>query len=696
MLITKKTEDGSGPAAGANADLKRDRGHDPYAVALLVLILVMAILYTYFFYQEDLPFRNGGFDTYAHMGFLRSVEDSMGLGEELAPDLFPGLYGGNERLGINYVAMALIAALPGASDFSALYIFGLLGIIVSLSGIYSLTRALSGSSRAAFLAAILSLLLCSTEVMVRGSSLSFVEILTCAHYASVLTIGLMMHVLALNVKFLDRGDWRHYLLQLFLAALVFNIHLLTGMGYFLALIALVAVYAAWERRLTRRHILLLSLIPAALILASIWPLYHWWVIFQGENALLGWEDMRFSSFGFFLQSTVIFFIGLPFLLRKKRERIFLLLWTLTFALVALSFLFPFTVAYHWRLAYVMRIPLIIGLALGLGEDIWKMSRHRAVAIPTILAVIGAFVVVSMVINVQRFQKVMDGNDYSTVEAFMNSQEGGSNLVALPKQGYMLMGISNYNVYSIQPVHDERYERLLEAYFSPKLEDWEGLLQEYEFDKALVGRSRPMVSTALLLDGILAERNDYFDLYEVEPDSLDTEIRKSIEDNGFQDSEVVNGFIRFEDWAYFQQTGGGMISVDPVKEVDEEGEEFLRVSSDDPGEELIFINRGYIEVDPTLRYRISADFRISPGDPGLYLVFYQYTEASPEDRIASLKKRLHGGSEEWTQKKLLVGPEGDEGAKINFSEETRYVKIGVMFRFGSTGQIELDLLDISPA
>jgi len=354
------------------------------------------------------------------------------------------------------------------------------------------------------------------------------------------------------------------------------------------------------------------------------------------------------------------------------------------------------VAYHWRLAFVMRIPLIVGLALGLGDDIWKMRRYRTVAIPTILAVVGVFAAASMVINVQRFRKVMDGNDYSTVEAFMNSQEGGGNLVALPKQGYMLMGISDYNVYSIQPVRDERYERLLEAYFSPKLEDWEDLLQEYEFDKALVGRSRSMDSTALLLNGVLAKRNGYFDLYEVDPDALDMEIRKSIEDNRFQDSEVVNGFIRFEDWAYFQRTGGRMINIDPVKKVDEEGEAFLRVSSDDPDGELIFINRGYIEVDPTLRYKIGLDFRMSPGDLGLHLVFYQYTEASPEDRIASLEKKIHGGSEEWTQRKLLVGPEGDERAHIIFSEETRYVKIGVVFRFRSTGQIELNLLDISPA
>ena len=702
MQITAENE--GGPPAGESVKAVRAAGRDPYALALLALILVMAVLYTFYFYQEKLPFRESGADTYGHLGLLRTVEDRMGLGEELDPDMFPGLYSGNERSGINYVAMALIASLPGASNFTAIYIFGLLGIAVFLSGIFFLTRALSASSRAAFLAAIFSLVICSAEVMVRGNSFSFVELLACAHYASVAAMGLMMLGLALNIKYLKEGDWKLYLLQLLLAALVLNIHLLTGMGYLLVLGLMVVVYAAWERRLTRRHLLLLSLIPAALVLLSLWPLYHWWDIFRGsiQDANKVQPGEKYTSFGYFFQTTAFFFIGLPFLLKKERERVFLLVWTLAFTLIALSFLLPVSVAFYWRFAYVMRIPLVIGLALGLGVDIWRLQRWRAVAIPVILATVGIFVFASLVVTVRRYQDIMAKDGYASVEAFMDTGGEGSNLLANPVQGYMLMGISDYNVYSITQGHADpeiitpRNERLEQAYAYPAPDEWEGLLREFGISEALVSRDKSSVDAALLLNGVLEERNGPFDLYAVDPDALDTAVLTSTPDPFLDESEVVNGFTRFASWAWFQWGGAEAMSVESVDadSGDEIAKSMLRVASQDDEGGLIFINRGYIEVDPTRRYRIALNTRVVEGDPQVFLVFYQYAEPSPRGLLSRVEMKIHRESGEWTRRNFIVWNEGEEKTDIVLNEDTRYVKIGLMPRYKSAGQVEVGRIDIS--
>jgi hypothetical protein len=699
-------EDGGGAIAGETAKAGRTAGRDPYALALLALILLMAILYTFYFYQERLPFRESGADTYGHLGMLRNIEDRMGLGDDLDPDMFPGLYSGNERSGINYVTMALIASLPGASNFTAIYVFGLFGIAVFLSGIYYLTRTLSASSRAGFLAALFSLVLCSAEVTVRGNSFSFVELLACAHYASVVAMGLMMLALALNIRYLEKGDWKQYLLQLLLAALVLNIHLLTGMGYLLVLVLLVVVYAAWERRLTRRHLLLLSLIPAALILLSLWPLYHWWDIFrgsvQGTNTVLGEPAERYSSFGYFFQATVFFFIGLPFLLKKERERLFLLAWTLVFTVIALSFLFPVSIAFYWRFAYVMRIPLVIGLALGLGLDIWRLPRWRAVAIPVILVVAGVFVVASLVVTARRYQDIMAKDGYASVEAFMDTGGEGSNILANPVQGYMLMGISDYNVYSITQGHADpeiitaRNERLEQAYASPAPGDWEELLSEFKITETLVGRNKSSVDTALLLSGVLKERNGPFDLYEVDAEELDTAVFATTPDSELKDSAVVNGFTRFESWAWFQWEGKDLMGVEAVKEDDgsDVTSDRLRVTAENEEGALIFINRGYIEVDPTRRYRIATNTRIVEGEPQVFLVFYQYTEPSPQGLLSEVEMKIHRESGEWTRRNFIVWNEGEEKTDIVLNEKTRYVKIGILPCYKSAGQVELGRIDIS--
>ncbi|MGQ9475215.1 MAG: hypothetical protein ACUVSI_03860, partial [Actinomycetota bacterium] len=251
-----KKRDGSAPDVSLH---RESRKHRPWVLVLLLVILMAVYAYGYF--SLHLPYRSSGYDTFAHVGLLRFTRSQLGLSDPLDPNLFPALYRGNERLGINYVVLALLASLPGTSDQVALFLAGLLGIAVFFMGLHLLARELSGSWRVGALAIFLSLALCGYELLPHGNSFSLAEILIDAHYPSVLALGLTMISLALHVRYLEKGGTKSYLLQIALAFLTFNIHLLTGMEYFILLFILVVSHALANRRLSSRHLQLLLLIP---------------------------------------------------------------------------------------------------------------------------------------------------------------------------------------------------------------------------------------------------------------------------------------------------------------------------------------------------------------------------------------------------------------------------------------------------
>ena len=58
--------------------------------------------------------------------------------------------------------------------------------------------------------------------------------------------------------------------------------------------------------------MLLSLVPATLALATLWPLYHWYAIF-GKNPIdISGGGALHASAGQFLDRIVLFVIGLPY------------------------------------------------------------------------------------------------------------------------------------------------------------------------------------------------------------------------------------------------------------------------------------------------------------------------------------------------------------------------------------------------
>jgi len=671
---------------------------NPYFWALVLLILVLVVLYAYGFWSLHLPFRSSGYDGFNHMGLLRLTESKLGLGPSLDPDLFPGLYEKNERLGINYVAMALLSALPGSSEAAALFAFGLLGIALFLSGIYYLARTLSGSQRVGFLAALLSLLLGPYELLPRGNSFSLVEMLIDAHYASVLAMGMFMFALGLCVRYLREGRRRDYLLAAALSLLVFNVHLLSGIQYFSLLVLLVLTFALSERRFHRRHLHLLLLVPLTLLLASAWPLYHWWSIFGKNPLIAGNDEGAMTSLLPFLERSVLFFAGLPFLLRRARERVFLLAWALAFALVSLSYWLPVSVAYYWRFAMPMRIPLVVGLALGLGRDIWSLQRWKAATVTVVLITSSAFLGTSAWRTGLRFDYVLQGNAYQSLEAFKDLGGEGERLVAHPAAGYDLMGISSFQVISVlghapASLVRPRNELLGRAFSTPDPSLWKALLEEYGARRVLVPRPGSYRDLALLLNGIRVARNPYYELWEVDPEKLDTEVLSSLPDPGLEESEVRNGFLRCSHWADVQVSGAQDIVLSLG--VEENGDRYLSAQCSSPEAAMILLNRGYLSLDPERLYSLRLRYRQSQEEPFVQLVIFQY-DAPAANRLLGISSLvLEPSVEAWKEVSYSLARGTKSRPDLLILPQAALVKVGVYLFGGTTGKVDLDEIDLRP-
>ncbi len=669
--------------------------HHLWAPVLLVLAL-MAV-YAYGFFSLHLPFRSSGYDSFSHVGLLRLARSQLGLGPSLDPGLFPGLYRGNERLGMNYVVMALLARLPGSSDHVALFLAGLVGIALFYGGIHFLARELSGSRWVGILAAVLSLLLCGHELIPRGNSFSLVEILIDAHYASVLALGLLMVALALHIRYLREGGLGAYLVQLALAVMIFNIHILTGVEYFLVLLLLVASHAAARRRLTRRHLHLLLLIPAVLALASAWPLYRWWSIFGKNPVSLGGRVGKLMSLGSFLERSVLYAMGIPFLLRREWKRVFLLAWALAFAAVSLSYALPVSVAYYWRFSIPMRIPLVIGMAWGLGADIWRLGRWKAVTVPLVLVAALSFLGVAAWRTVLRFDFVLSRNAFQQVEAFGEDGESGECLVAHPAPGYDLMGMSSFQVISVLPGHapqsivGPRNALLYEAFSLPDPEIWKELLTGFGARKVLVPRLGGYQNLCLLLNGVRVRRNPYYELWEVDPDGLDTEIVSRLADPSLEESDSAYGRLRLRRWADLQVSGTEDLALGGGYEP--AVGDYISVACASEQSRLLLVNRGYLALQPGRPYRLRIRYRCAEGSPVVQPVLFMYDAPAPLRMVGARSSSLDPTAGDWREAELLVGLPGLHRPHLPLLPEAKMVKVG-LFLFGdSTGRVDLDEIDL---
>jgi hypothetical protein len=449
---------------------------------------------------------------------------------------------------------------------------------------------------------------------------------------------------------------------------------------------------------------LLSIIPATLLIASLWPLYHWWAMFTPSDVVIPGVESRFSSIGPFFERSIPYFFGIIFLLRNNRERIFLLVWAVIFALISMAVILPLSPALLWvagRFADAMRIPLVIGIALGLGIDIWSETWRRSIALPLVLVMALSIIAVSIWRTVLRYQSVMSQNAYEAAETFVEYGEEGDSLIALPAPGYNLMGMGDYNVYSIDQGHDqedivkERNAVLNQAYESPDVETWKTLLTEYDAELVLTQSSDSYDILRMFLNGKRLNRNNAHELYVVDPDDLDMEVWAETPDPALEESSIQNGYTWFDHWADLQIIGRGDIQIETMNEGENAEPSYLRFESGDPRTGLLFVNRGYIEVESDGKYSVNVDLRSVEGVPNASVVLYQYDESLPDHFLRKDTFPLRDVGEDWESRSVKVGNQDWKFARIPFEEDTRFVKVGVVLYFSARGRMDLGRIELLP-
>jgi hypothetical protein len=133
----------------------------------------------------------------------------------------------------------------------------------------------------------------------------------------------------------------------------------------------------------------------------------------------------------------------------------------------------------------------------------------------------------------------------------------------------------------------------------------------------------------------------------------------------------------------------------VEEGNDPGDSFLRVTSDDPEGALLFVNRGFVSIDPTRGYTIRTTLRETQGEPLTFLAIYQYGSASPYPPLAIYNIPYGEPSAAWKQRELVIGPAGGAGVNVAFKPDARYVKIGLLTCYFSTGRVEVDSIELVP-
>ena len=298
---------------------------------------------------------------------------------------------------------------------------------------------------------------------------------------------------------------------------------------------------------------------------------------------------------------------------------------------------------------------------------------------------------------------MRKNAYARVESFAEYSGEGTNLIAHPTPNYNLMGIAEYNVISVMKGHapgvmvTEKNDLLYDVFLYPDLATWRELLETYQAQQVLVPLPWSYRDVKMLLNGRRMERNDFYELYRVDVDDLDDMVLSRSPDPELELSSVEYGYTRYEAWADIQQGGVKEIVIEAVKDTTDEAEAYtyLRAESEDPEGSLLFINRGYIEVDPALQYSLKTVSRETKGEPNSYLFIYEYSQPSNTALLDMKTTKYYERFDYWTERELIIGPETAEDVHITWNPDTRYVKIGMILCHHSTGQVEVDLIELSP-
>ena len=461
-------------------------------LGILIIFLVLSYVFSFFFY--NLPYRQYG-DVPNHIATIKQLQNQILKGDVIS-NVFPDLYRNSPHNGVYFILVLLVSIIFGLSIMKSFFIFGIINIILLYIGLYSFIFNYLKDKKIAITSVLLFILLSGIDLKIHGSSFAFIDLMVSAHYPVIFSSALMLIALSLNISYLFNPSKKYFLISLILAFMLFNSHLLIGFIYFGLLFLLLITEYLKNQGNKIRILKLSSIIPLTLIIALFWPFYSYFLQFVKSNPIQVKPIFSIEEEFFKLRDIILpSILGIVFLIRKKYS--FLLIWSIVFLIISFSFLFPVRIPLYWRFAFLLKIPLIIGLGIGLVE--WQ-KLNLGYKRFFFMLVVFFLIISSLTLQNKKMDLLLEKDNNLNKYFFVTETIPEGSVVFSDKwTSYFLPVMGDYYVLIVPWEHVENIdvrdsimerEKEIEIIFKEnKKEKWKNFIDEYNIDYFLLVKNR---------------------------------------------------------------------------------------------------------------------------------------------------------------------------------------------------------------
>jgi hypothetical protein len=373
-----------------------------YYTKLFFLTIAILIIGSYIsgFTIKEYPFYSIGFDSYSHIGNIRTFENMLGSKpENLDKNMFPYLYEKDIHLGPYFFLVYLLSDMLHIDVKYNFLIFGIVNLTVLIIGLYLLARSFNLNKKVSTMSIFLFFLIVPLLTSSFTGRELFDRYMITAHFPAFFGISMLIYLIYLNNKYIDHKEDKVgtlIIVQSIIFLSLFLSHLFTGLIY-LGYFAIFSVTSITLNKHNTKKVILLCLGFLMMILISTsWSFYKWFN-FLSKQKMLYANDIILEVFNIqtFFLIVGISVIGILFFLKSAPNKLPLSLWGLCIIFISFSYVFSIAMPVYYRFINFLKIPLIIGLAwVLLNNETIKKSRQKVV--------ITLIIIIYLIVNVNTF------------------------------------------------------------------------------------------------------------------------------------------------------------------------------------------------------------------------------------------------------------------------------------------------------
>jgi hypothetical protein len=499
-----------------------------YNLIVIVSMLFMAYVASYFLFFKQIPFRIYNSDIYHEISVIKEFR-SESIGDsffnEGPVDLHAGPY---------YYLLHLISKATHLSDYNLMLVAALVNIVFLFWALYFFARSFRVPPDAALLFMYISMFGWGTFMFFFAGLYDFTNLLATGSLPATMGIAMILLILGLQKRALKNKSTRLLVINSLLSGFLIVSHLLSGviLCSFVCLLALED--ALIHKRLRRINIYMILTIPISVALSFLWPYFNIiTLVTSSQTVQVGATDQvkenyfEISYWKSILGLSLLGIIFLPRLIREKRYFIATLL--VCSAIMTASYLLPVRVSLYWRY-----FPFIfLGVSLALSLYIVKMNRW-ALGIFLVLFFASGLMYSKQRLDLVLRNNVIERNEYEEVMKFIPEN---SIIMSDPNTSYHLAALHDVKVVAVPYNHanpayiPESKERYDEGYIfltssTSTVETQEEFLKKYKADFVLIdekyipdyvrfGHDRSWLSNFnLLVQHELIFENDHMKLFKL--------------------------------------------------------------------------------------------------------------------------------------------------------------------------------------